>query len=288
MKIINLGVKYFINKKIIIMLKVITKFIKKQQKNALKRKLKKFESETYQKFLIMDFYNYGSFAKKNVVEIGSDLLLQTANIIKGLGAKKVLCFNPCFTDKVVSNNKDIVVYKKDGRYTELPDESVDVVFAIALVEHLEDPIKLAQEIKRILKPNGIAYIQGNPIWTCYRGHHVYAELPEKSYYFHTETNPFNDWEHLFYENDKEMEKGLLEKGLPEEHARFIANQIMNSDMISRLTASKIEEEFLKVDGLDIKVKRSFTQDKEPPAKLLNKYTKEDLLTEELAFIIKKQ
>ena len=198
-----------------------------------------------------------------------------------------MCFNPCFADNLVAHDKNIAVYKKDGRFTELADSSIDVVFAIVLLEHLEEPIKLAKEVKRILKPKGIAYIQGNPMWTCYRGHHVYAELSEKSYYFCTETNPFNDWEHLMYKDDKEMEIGLIKKGLPESHAKFISNQIMNSNMISRLTVSYIEMEFLKIDRLKIKVKKSFTPNKYPSKELLDKYTKDDLLTEELAFIIKK-
>lgn len=49
---------------------------------------------------------------------------------------------------------------RQGSLTDLPveDESVDVVVCRFVYEYLQDPHKVAEEFKRVLKPNGVAYI----------------------------------------------------------------------------------------------------------------------------------
>ena len=59
---------------------------------------------------------------------------------------------------IVSKNK--VQFKVGSAYaTGLPDESVDVVFALALFHHLEDLERTRKEIQRILRPNGFLVLR---------------------------------------------------------------------------------------------------------------------------------
>lgn len=52
-------------------------------------------------------------------------------------------------------NTDVI-----GSATELPflDDSFDAVFSLSVLEHIKDPFLAASEIQRVLKPQGIAYV----------------------------------------------------------------------------------------------------------------------------------
>src|SRR6185437_1199275 len=73
-------------------------------------------------------------------------------------------------DKVPDFNPDIV---GDIHSLPLADNSVDAVICIAVLEHVEDPKKAMEEIHRVLKPGGYAFIYA-PFLFYYH--------PEKGYY----------------------------------------------------------------------------------------------------------
>lgn len=58
-------------------------------------------------------------------------------------------------DKVADYNPDIV---GDVHNLPLPDNSVDAVICIALLEHVEEPQKAMKEIHRVLKPGGYLFV----------------------------------------------------------------------------------------------------------------------------------
>lgn len=242
----------------------------------------------YQKSELFNFCYYDcGFQSKDVVELGSDLELKTAMGIRKLGAKKVLCFNPDFPNDLRSNDARIVVSQRDGADTGLPDNSMDIVFGFALLEHVHEPRKIVEEIKRILKPQGIAYLEGCPIWSGPVGHHVWHQFPDKFYKFSDETNPFSMWEHLYYDTEEQIETALKNKGLPENHCKSIADFIINSTFISRKKASEIIQEVYSVDGLEINIRTSPMENQVVPEDLLNKYSIEDLNTYKMRIRIRK-
>jgi SAM-dependent methyltransferase len=55
---------------------------------------------------------------------------------------------------------------------ELPfaSQSVDLVFCASLVEHVPDPAALLREIRRVLAPDGIAYLSFPPFYSPVGGH----------------------------------------------------------------------------------------------------------------------
>ena len=256
--------------------------------NSIFSRLKELNLEDYQQGELFNFCYYDcGFENKDVVELGSDLELNTAMGIKKLGAKKVLCFNPSFPDDLMSNDTRIVISKRDGADTGLPDNSVDVVFGFALLEHVHEPREIVDEIKRIIKPQGIAYLEGCPIWTGPVGHHVWHQFPDKFYKFSDETNPFSMWEHLYYDTEEQIETALRSKGLPESHSKGIADFIINSTFISRKKASDIIREVSSVEGLEINISTSPMRNLVAPEYLLDKYSKEDLDTYKMRIRIRK-
>ena len=256
---------------------------------SLRSRLKDLNLAEYQKDELFNFCYYDcGFENKDVVELGSDLELITAMGIRKLGAKKVLCFNPDFPDDLKGNDARIVISQRDGAATGLPDNSVDVVFGFALLEHVHEPRKIVEEIKRILKPQGIAYLEGCPIWTGPVGHHVWHQFPDKFYKFADETNPFSLWEHLYYDTEEQIETALRSKGLPEVHSKSIADFIINSTFITRKKASDIIEEVSSVEGLEINIRTGQMENQvAPPDDLLRKYSPEDLNTYKLRIRIRK-
>jgi len=63
--------------------------------------------------------------------------------------------------KAVLNPDYITFLKRESFDTRLPDASVDYVFSMATIEHINEPLKSIMEWKRILKPGGIsAHIAG--------------------------------------------------------------------------------------------------------------------------------
>jgi len=56
------------------------------------------------------------------------------------------------------DDKNIEIIQGDAQNMPFKDNTFDIVYATALIEHLEQPIKMLQEIYRILKTNGIIII----------------------------------------------------------------------------------------------------------------------------------
>jgi len=50
------------------------------------------------------------------------------------------------------------------------DESIDFVFCASLIEHVNDPLKLVREIKRVLKSGGHCYLSFPPFYFIRGGH----------------------------------------------------------------------------------------------------------------------
>lgn len=55
-------------------------------------------------------------------------------------------------------DKNIEIIQGDAQNMPFENNSFDIVYATALIEHLNEPIKMLQETYRILKPNGIIII----------------------------------------------------------------------------------------------------------------------------------
>ena len=115
--------------------------------------------------------------KKNVLDIGGSLRILPdkgnrlnpdmrwiADLINKNGVDYKIM------DVVPDYNPDIV---GDIHKMPFPDNSLDAVVCIAVLEHIEDPIKACKELYRTLKPGGYCLVQA-PF--------LYYYHPEKGYY----------------------------------------------------------------------------------------------------------
>ncbi|HWL05932.1 MAG TPA: methyltransferase domain-containing protein [Xanthobacteraceae bacterium] len=145
---------------------------------------------------------------KIVLELGSDPWLKSATALRDRGAARVIASD--MTDGWAQNSaENIEIATIDARTASqtLGTSSVDAVFAVNLLEHLEDiPIAL-ESINRILKPGGFVFLHGHPIWTSARGHHAMLGYIGATFSFGAPNDPIPKWSHLYLSRD-EMKSAL--------------------------------------------------------------------------------
>lgn len=243
----------------------------------------------YQDFLLKDFMKQicvDNFKNKIILEFGSDLKLSVAQKFIELGAKEIICVNPAFDENLVPNNPKIKIIRDFGENTALKSRKFDFIFGIALLEHVANPKKLFQETKRMLKRNGFAYLQGNPLYTGSLGHHTWVETSEYSYRFSDNTNPFEDWEHLTLRTKEDFIENLKTKNIPNDHIEKIINYLFSQDTSKILPSEiiRIAKSIFKFNLISILTIEDKTHNKH--YEIAKKYYKEeDLDAHSLTFLI---
>ena len=124
--------------------------------------------------------------------------------------------------------------------------SFDLVFSIAVWEHIPNPLPLFDQIAGWLRPSGIHYgIFQN--WTSAIGHHIFA--PRFPQHF------VPDWAQLLYPTEETMRAALERGGAPEDAAREIAafshssaeiNRVASRDFVRTIMGGPLE--VLYLDG----------------------------------------
>ena len=238
---------------------------------------------------------------KRILEVGSDFHLASARLFMANGADSVVATNigDWKSDEPLPDRVDFVV--GDASDLDLPDHSFDIIYGIAIIEHVPDFDRLCEAIKRLLKPDGVVYFQGCPMWAGSLGHHVWYSSEQDSdheetieadagkkttpiQYSFTKNNPIPDWAHLAM-SPMELEQLLVtEKGIPESHAEGIVKYVYNLDgsMIGSCSNFFSASEVLSVmrQHFETEIERIWI-DSKPNAyfeKALERYTEEDLRT----------
>lgn len=131
----------------------------------------------------------------------------------------------------------------------------DVVYGLSIVEHIRSPKVFLDEVYTVLKSGGLAYFEGNPIWSSPKGHHLWVATWGGSYqnkatanYLFSEwpgeasTNPLPDWSHLLMTSDQ-MRECLTEKSIPSGDIDCIIDWVFYSDKVNRINMFKIAEAY---------------------------------------------
>lgn len=66
----------------------------------------------------------------------------------------------------------------EPRHLPAEDASFDVVFTWSAFEHVEEPVAVASEIRRVLRPDGVLMLQLWPFFHSEHGAHLWQSVPE--------------------------------------------------------------------------------------------------------------
>jgi ubiquinone/menaquinone biosynthesis C-methylase UbiE len=95
---------------------------------------------------------------------------------------------------------NVTLLRMDGMELLFPDESFDLVISANVMEHVPDPRRFISEAARVIRPDGVVYMETAPLWSSARGHHIHEEMigrysPEERNY-RNDGSVIPDWSHL--------------------------------------------------------------------------------------------
>ncbi|MBZ0163631.1 MAG: class I SAM-dependent methyltransferase [Notoacmeibacter sp.] len=187
------------------------------------------------------FAEHVSFDGKFIIEIGGDRWLRsssrfiearatavdTINIVEGWPERKIL--GNGITQRKINANELSLHYEEN---------SVDLAYGIAVLEHISRLWLMIENLEKVLKPGGFAYLHGGPIWTGSRGHHVWTTIGGTDYRFTDDNCPIKPWEHLTNDEDS-LSMKLEARGLSTLHAKHISGFVYRSDEQNRYGYSRL-------------------------------------------------
>ncbi len=129
---------------------------------------------------------------RDLLEVGcSDGLV--CDLLSACGARSVTGIDVMRTAGSRFPGKNISYYTMSAAKMDFADESFDLVYSIATLEHVQNPGQVLSEIKRVTKRGGYAYVQAGPLYHSPFGHHMFAYFQERP------------WIHLLLSTDEILE-----------------------------------------------------------------------------------
>lgn len=185
----------------------------------------------WQKNAVNELSSIVDIEGKRILEIGGNSFAVGDEFLKR-GAKKVDIIN--IQEGLSYHSDQISFVSMDARDLTFENETFDIVFGVAVLEHLQNLDKVLIQIDSVLKKNGKAFLQGGPLWSSIRGHHVWVHCDGVKYEFSNEKNPVPDWGHLFLNKD-EMRTYLVSNSIIESHANEIVEWVYEDTSLNRYT-----------------------------------------------------
>lgn len=201
---------------------------------------------------------YTSFDGKDVLEIGGNQSCESAYPFLADGANSVVVSGlDQISYEQVNKEQNIRILRADALSLSKFFEpcSFDVIYGLSIVEHIISPKVFLNEVYKVLKPGGIAYFEGDPIWSSPKGHHLWVATWGGAYQYKStanylfdespsrkSTNPLPDWSHLLM-TQEQMREHLLAESLPNSDIECIIDWVYHSEQVNRLNMTEIADAY---------------------------------------------
>lgn len=169
----------------------------------------------------------GLFDNARVLEVGG---CTDFEITKALGAKSWYCVDPIRCLNKFSENENYK-YFAESILTFSSDEKFDLIFATNSFEHIKGLDVGIANMYSLLKNGGKLSALLGPIWSSYKGHHLWYRKTNGELISFNNVNLPN-WVHLLYSEDEIAEMLLPVYG--KEDSLRISNLIFHTQGINRL------------------------------------------------------
>jgi SAM-dependent methyltransferase len=173
-----------------------------------------------------------------------------------------------------------------GKPLPLPDRFADLIYSWSVFEHVADPEGIMAELARVAKPGATLLIQIEPLFYSPFGSHLRRLVDEP-------------WAHLLHDEEDYVRKaaeatdhiGEGEKDVlyrTTEFEKLKSYLVAEYRALNRITA----EELLRIvtlSGFEIRSSRHIrVEGLEPPAQLLRRYSRDQLLTNQIVVIAERK
>jgi SAM-dependent methyltransferase len=200
---------------------------------------------------------YVSMDRKAILEVGGSQTGEAALPFLADGAANVVIsgLDHVTEEKAVDQKLRLLRANALALSEVFEAESFDVVYGLSIVEHIPSPQVFLNEVHKVLKPGGVAYFEGNPLWSSAKGHHLwvatwggpYQHKATANYLFSSfpqqkSTNPLPDWSHLLMSR-QQMVDHLGAKALPQVDIDCIIDWVYSSDQVNRLSLAEIAKAY---------------------------------------------
>ena len=232
-----------------------------------------------------DFEQLFSLQGDLVLEIGSRGNA-TAEALLSMGAQSVICTNLVRNAEIHQCDR-IYYVRADARAAPFTCEAFDVLFGRAILEHIHQLSLLRNEIIRIVRPGGLFYLDGGPLWCSPAGHHLWLRAPSgRDYRFSDHDCPIHDWEHLLLSED-EMVGVLNQRRVDEADVQAIVDYVYHAQGQNRLSTTAICDAFKGGPDLDVVIIKDGSPIP-PPPRLVDEYGMAELTTTRLVIAGRKK
>jgi trans-aconitate methyltransferase len=195
------------------------------------------------------FRRYSSPGGAHVLEIGGNEKCLSAKPFVEAGAARVVVSGL----RHVSNQAEVKgvelcsldAFDVSQRFGK---ESFDFIYGVSVLEHIPETSNLLQQLLDALKPGGYLYLQGAPVWSSAKGHHIWLTTwkdgTTANYLFNNypgmeSVNPIPHWGHLLMDK-AEMADFLESENIPPTDIESIVRYVYETPNINRLTFTDIQ------------------------------------------------